>query len=153
RQRAAAEAPIRERSLERIPRLDAPKGQPSGVEAPAARTRKHPADRDAVLPKRLTDEPGLLAAALIEIALRGAVVESGVGRIEPTGREAVAQHHDTAICLQDVPDRVSGVRDRRDERERQQRDDALNEPHRCCIVFRVRNTGSTFDTPMALAYA
>src|SRR5207245_6562913 len=77
-----------ESALKWVPRLDPSKREPGGVETSTARTREHRPDRDAVLPKRLADQPGLTSAAVVEIALGGTVIEPGVGRIEATRGEA-----------------------------------------------------------------
>src|SRR6185295_7333998 len=71
---------IIERALQDLPRLRLPEGQTGGVQTSAARARQHRADRDTVLPKRLANPPGLRPPSFVQIALRRAVVEPGVGR-------------------------------------------------------------------------
>ena len=108
---ALTEFHVVERALQDIPRLRLPEGQTGGVQASAARAGQHRADCDGVLPKRVTNPPGLRPAAFVQVALGRAVVEPGVGRIESTGGKAVAQDHDAAGRARGFPDRLRGVRD------------------------------------------
>src|SRR5262249_28671967 len=91
-----------------LPRLRAPEGQTSRLEAPAAWARLDGSHGNALLPERLADARGLSAAALIQVALGRAVVESGVRRIERPRGVAVSQHHDTPRTAQGLPDRIGG---------------------------------------------
>ena len=106
-------APFRvvERALQRTPRLPLPEGQAGRVQAAAARARQGRPDRDAVLPERLADPRGLRPAALVQVALGGAVVQPGAGGIEAPGRKAVAQQDDRTRRAQGIPDRLRGLRD------------------------------------------
>src|SRR5262245_51440664 len=102
----AAKLGVVERAEERVPFLDASESEPGGVEATTAGTRQHRADHDAVLSKRFAHLAGLAAPAVVQVALRRTVVELRIGRIEPAGREAVAQHHDDARRPQRLPDGI-----------------------------------------------
>src|SRR5712691_756903 len=104
----ASKLRVTERAQERVPRFDPSESEPGRIQATAAGTRQDRADRDPVLAKRLADLSRLMPPAVVQVALRRAVVEPGVGRIEPARRKAVAQHHDSARCPQGFPDRIRG---------------------------------------------
>src|SRR5262249_30535494 len=113
---SAPQIRIVQASLEHVPRLRASEGQSSGVHASAARTRQNLAHLDALLLERLADAHGLSAPLLVEIALRAAVVEPRVGRIEAAGRVAVTEDDDAARRAQGIPHGVRGLRRRHGER-------------------------------------
>src|SRR5262245_14028187 len=89
-----------------MPRLGFSKREASRVKTAAAWTRQHRADRDVVRLERFTETPRLRAAALVEIALRRAVVELRVGRIEAARRVAVTEHDDGSRSAKRFPDRL-----------------------------------------------
>src|SRR5437879_8434483 len=113
----ASKLSVIERAEQCAPLFDSPEGEPGRVEATAAGTRQHRADRDPLLAKRLANLSGLTSPALVQVALRRAVVELCVRRIEPAGSEAVAQHHDGARRPQGVPEGIRGRLSVHDERK------------------------------------
>src|SRR5262245_17587137 len=88
---ALAALGVVQRALQRLPRLYAATGEPRRLEAAAARAREDVADGDPVLAKRLADPRGLRPAAVVQVALRRAVLELRVGRVERPGGIAVAE--------------------------------------------------------------
>src|SRR5262249_57399520 len=103
-------------SVEHVPRLRGAEGKSSGAHARAAGTRQALARLDALLLERLADAHGESAPQLVEMALRAAVVEPRVGRIEAAGRVAVTEDDDAARRAQGIPHGVRGLRRRHDER-------------------------------------
>src|SRR5688572_31573877 len=99
-----------ERALERLPRLRAAERQTTGLQAPAPRARQDSADGDTALAECLAEAPGLRTAAVVEITLRGTVVESRVRGIEASRRKAVAQDDDRARGAQRLPHRLRSLR-------------------------------------------
>ena len=73
---ATPELGVVQRALQDHPRLRPTEGQARRVHAAAAWARQHLADRDPVLLEGLADPRRLRAAALVEVALGGAVVET-----------------------------------------------------------------------------
>ena len=99
-----------ERALQHLPGLRCPKARRavSATGTAGSIAPRRPRSRVAGTPRR---SAGLCPARGVEVALSRAVVEPGVRRIEPTGGEAVAQHHDAAGRAQRVPNRFRSVRD------------------------------------------
>jgi hypothetical protein len=96
-------------ALQHVPCLGSPESEAGGVQAAAAWARQHAADDDAVLPEGRAQAAGLGAALGVEVALGGAILEAGVGRIERARSIAMANHHDAAGHTQRLPGCFSGV--------------------------------------------